>query len=43
VFTACGIMNHVMPAGSLEAEEILSSSASRLPAGNIVGSLYHKL
>ena len=28
-----------MPAGSLQAE----NSASRLPAGNIVGALYHKL
>jgi hypothetical protein len=33
----------MLPAGSLEAEEIKISSASWLPAGNIVGSLYHKL
>jgi hypothetical protein len=31
-----------MPPGSLEAEA-LSASASRLPGGNIVGALYHKL
>jgi hypothetical protein len=31
-----------LPAGSLEAER-LSLSASKLPAGNIVGALIHKL
>jgi hypothetical protein len=31
-----------MPAGNQDAVE-LHSTASRLPAGSIVGSLYHKL
>jgi hypothetical protein len=33
----------MLPAVSLEAEELVSSSAFGLPASNIVGALYHKL